>query len=246
MSSSPCFAENYEEFFCEWIAQQEKTLRDLQSALKNGMDEEALETQVLRVLNHYENYYQMKAEAAKANALAMFSPTWTSPLENAFLWLGGWRPSMIFQMAYAEVGQQLELELAGLLKGINSSTLAALSSRQLYQINELQCKTLEEEEGLSQRMAVLQQTMVDRPLLSLAQAVLGGSHDGNSYGISLESALVGKVKGLENLLVDADRLRFNTIKRMLETLTPRQAVQLLITAAQLHLCLHRKGQGKKK
>ena len=139
---------------------------------------------------------------------------------------------MIFQLMYAEIGQQLESELAELLRGINSSTLAALSSKQLYQINELHCKTLEEEDKLSHKMTVLQQNMADGPLLSLTQVAFCSS--------SVESGVEGKVKKLQKVVVKADRLRFDTIKRMLGTLTPWQSVQILITAAQLHLCLHKK------
>eukprot|EP01018_Ginkgo_biloba_P000055 Gb_21857 [translate_table: standard] len=97
-------------------------------------------------------------------------------------------------MDYTKVGKQLELELYEFIKGINSSTLVSFSSKNLYPINELQCKRLEKEKICHREWQFCNRLWW--PLLSLAQAILGGYHGGNRYGISLESSLDGKVKGL--------------------------------------------------
>lgn len=75
---------------------------------------------------------------------------------------------MIFHLAYAEIGQQLESMMDELLRDINSSTLGALYSKQLYQINKQQCETLQEEDKLLDKMVVLQRSMADGTMLSLA------------------------------------------------------------------------------
>ena len=40
----------------------------------------------------------LKWAGAHEDVLAFFSPAWLSPLENACLWVTGWKPSMVFQV----------------------------------------------------------------------------------------------------------------------------------------------------
>ncbi|KAM0057061.1 putative transcription factor TGA like domain-containing protein [Helianthus debilis subsp. tardiflorus] len=54
----------------------------------------------------------------------------------------------------------------------------------------------------------------------------------------VESTLDSKEVGMEELLHRADELRLETLKAVIEILTPIQAVYFLIAAAELHLRLH--------
>ncbi|GLJ37326.1 hypothetical protein SUGI_0757300 [Cryptomeria japonica] len=203
-----------EGFITDWLAKYETQ--------HNGGGEEEIRTEVARVLKLYEKHYTLRAEAAAEEKpkLGTFFP-----LENDFVWLGEWRPSIIFHVAYAEIGQQLESELAELLKGTNSSNLAGLTSSQLFQINELHCRTVEEEDKLSHRLTALQKIMAAA-----------------SNGEGFQQALDETSEELQCIFVAADRLRVETLKRMLYILTPRQCIQILVPALQMQFCPQSKKQ----
>ncbi|MCO5603180.1 hypothetical protein L7F22_057327 [Adiantum nelumboides] len=162
--------ERYEDFYSSWTRTQGALLKELEEAVESDMKEVDLVQEVKKVSEHYETYYKAKEMASHQDILQTVTPDWRSPLEKAFLWLGGWRPSLAFQLVYALAGQQIEAELADFLDGVDTPTFASLTSSQLSQISELQTATNKQEENLSNEMAVLQQSFADEPLLSLAQA----------------------------------------------------------------------------
>lgn len=99
-------------------------------------DDRILRPLVERVIVHYENYYRAKSRWAKNNILTMYNPTWRSSLEDAFMWVGGWRPSMAFHLLYSKSGIQLESRLIELVRGFSTGDLGDLSPIQLEQVNE--------------------------------------------------------------------------------------------------------------
>ncbi|KAK9950250.1 hypothetical protein M0R45_005751 [Rubus argutus] len=98
--------ESFQTFFELWLSEQHQHLHRLILAsqhnknISNAEDEDGpvLGALVERVLKHYETYYEVKSRCAEQDVLAMLSPPWTSSLEDAFLWKGGWRPSMAFHL----------------------------------------------------------------------------------------------------------------------------------------------------
>ncbi|ERM97680.1 hypothetical protein AMTRI_Chr01g110430 [Amborella trichopoda] len=224
----------FKRFFEEWIAEQERQLHELMAASHAHINEKTLRSLIERVMAHYEAYYDAKSKAAKENIVGMFSPTWTSKLENAFLWIAGWRPAMVFRLLYAKAGLQLDSDLADLLQGLSRRNLADLSPSQLMAVNELQMKTIKEEEEISRKMAKLQEGVADQPLVGLVQMV-------NAEEDGVEAALEEQEEGLERVLECADRLRLETLKSVVGVLNLIQAVDLLVAAAQLHLKIHEWG-----
>jgi TusA-related sulfurtransferase len=49
---------------------------------------------------------------------------------------------MVCQLAYAQVGQQIEVELVEIISKIDTPNMASLSSKQLLQTNDLRQLTL--------------------------------------------------------------------------------------------------------
>ncbi|XLR40971.1 hypothetical protein S83_025631 [Arachis hypogaea] len=108
---------------------------------------------------------------AKHDVLAMLSPTWRSSLEDAFLWIGGWRPTMAFHLLYSKAGLQFEAKLDELLQGLRTSDLGDLSATQLAQIDEIQKRTIAEEREITDMMATHQETVADASMVELSHAV---------------------------------------------------------------------------
>jgi hypothetical protein len=258
--------ESFADFYANWLKQQEEHLLELRAALGDGsnIQEPELKNLVQKVLAHYEEYYTAKDGAAQQDVLKVVQSSWKTPLENAFMFIGGWRPTMVCQLAYAQAGQQIEAQLAEFLSGIDTPGMVSLSSKQLLLTSNLQQLTQKCEEDFEHRMAVLQQGLVDQPLLSLAQGhwdhhpqmpdpptlslAQAGEHQraeeeagGNDHETEMESAMDDKVKALKELVTDADAMRLKTLKDMLHILNLVQSAQYLVAAAQIQIAIRHLG-----
>lgn len=245
--------ETFHRFFECWISEQNTFLQELVSAANNHNrdenDDAVLCPLIERVVRHYEQYYQAKSNREKRDAISMFSPTWRSKLEDAFLWIGGWRPTLAIHLLYSKSGIQMEAKIGDLMRGLTTGDLGDLETNQINRINDLQKKTIREERILSEKFAKQQESVADRSMVELSNAVSemirneNGGDDGENEE-KVESTLDSKKDGFEELLHMADDLRLETLKAVIEILRPIQAVHFLIAAAELHLRLHEWGEKK--
>ncbi|ESW31872.1 hypothetical protein PHAVU_002G275400 [Phaseolus vulgaris] len=236
--------ESFHHFFEGWISEQNQHLKDL---LVVG---EELQSVKDKVVEHYESYYKTKSRCAKQDVLAMLSPTWTSSLEDAFLWIGGWRPSMAFHLLYSKSGLQFEARLQELVQGLRTHDLGDLSASQISQLDEMQKRVILEERQITDLMAGHQETVADASMVELSHVASemiranerGEVEESKEFEDKVESTLVQKEEGLEKILQKADELRLGTLKAIVNVLTPKQAIHFLIAAAELHLRLHEWGK----
>ncbi|XP_073007523.1 protein DOG1-like 3 [Typha latifolia] len=246
-----------------WIQVQEADLTNLLQA-KNSplLPDQELRALVNKAMKHYEDYSSVRRDLAKEDPTTLFSPPWCASFENSFLYIGGCRPSLFIRLLYSLSGDSFESHLddflAGRLdartQGLNGTM--ALSAGQLRQVNKLHCRVLKEEGKLSARLATLQEAVADKPLLPIAKerkrraeqvAVCSSTSSSDDVGINVEveKALESYDKGLGELLGEADVLRVATARELVEgVLSPKQAVDLLVAAKQLHLSIHEWGMGR--
>lgn len=234
------------------MAEQNQHLKDLFAAeSSNHLTDEELQALIDRVMEHYEYYYKAKSSFAKQDVLAMLSPTWMSSLEEAFLWIGGWRPSMAFHLLYSKSGLQFEARLNELIQGLRTHDLGDLSASQLAQFDEMQRRAILEEREITDLMATHQETVADASMVELSHVVsemIRANEAGEVDHVNketeerVESILVTKEDGLEKILLKADELRMRTLKEIVDVLTPKQAIHFLIAAAELHQRLHEWGK----
>lgn len=249
--------ESFHKFFECWISEQNQYLEELVSACKeqeehhlHHPDDQLMEVEVRpllhRVVQHYEHYYRAKARWGKTDILSMFNPTWRSSLEDAFLWIGGWRPSMAFHLLYSKSGLQLEAGLDHLMQGLSTNDLGDLSPDQLVQVDQLQKETIQKEKDITEKLAKQQETVADSSMVELAHAVTEAMREGDVGRATdegrVDAALAPKQDGLVEILHMADELRLETLKKVIGILTPMQAVHYLIAAAALHLRVHEWGK----
>lgn len=100
----------------------------------------------------------------------------------------------------------------------------------------LQRDTVRNERRISEAAAEAQEAVAATEIVQLLESQ---DQDGQ-----MESAMRGKKEGMRGVLREADRLRLNTLKGIVDALEPIQAVHFLIAAAQLHLAVHRYGTEK--
>ncbi|KAF0919908.1 hypothetical protein E2562_032320 [Oryza meyeriana var. granulata] len=232
-----------------------------------------LRAAVERCIRGYAEYVTSRRTLAREDGAALLAPPWCTSFENSVLWLGGCRPSLTIRLLYSLSGEGLEEHIEefissarGALGDARGMGLLGITARQLELVNDLHRRTLRDENALSDRLATLQEDIADRPLLPIvreramaAAAALGsGARDGLGAGCFVLArpagvvdpevdAAIGSYKaGLGRLLEEADELRLSTARTLAtEILTPRQAVETLVAAKQLHLAVrdwsHRRG-----
>ncbi|KAJ0692024.1 putative transcription factor TGA like domain-containing protein [Helianthus annuus] len=239
-------SESFNTFFENWLREQNSHLQELVTAANNHNENDAVLLQLIeKVVRHYEQYYRTKSDWEKRDAIAMYTPSWLSNLEEVFLWIGGWRPTLAIHLLYSKSGIQLDAKLGDLIRGITTGDLSDLAPKQMEKIDELHRKTIHEERVLTEKLAKVQETAADRSMVELSSAVSEMMRSGGGGGESeerVEEVLEVKNGEMEELLHRADDLRLETLKAVIEILTPIQAAYFLIAAAELHLRLHEWGK----
>ncbi|XP_027093011.1 protein DOG1-like 4 [Coffea arabica] len=270
--------ENFEQFYETWKKQQNQHLQELITASEqvssptpptegitacsssspppptDGITATNLNNLVKRVVEHYEEYYKTKSEWADKNILQILSPPWTSSLEDAFLWIGGWRPTMAIHLLYSKSSLQFESKFNDWMQGkLTKHDLGDLTESQISLIDELQKNTIIEEKEITGKMAKQQEKAAGADMVELSHLVSEAlreeekgtkARDHEAEQSQAESSLSPKEKGFKKILEKADNLRLRTLKSIIDALSATQAVHFLIAAAELHLRLHEWGKAR--
>ncbi|GFY88952.1 hypothetical protein Acr_06g0008920 [Actinidia rufa] len=223
--------EKFSDYFEKWVSQLEAYLRLLLTASSasplNKSDYEAL---VGKLTDHHKAYYTAKWAAAHDDVLAFFSPVWLSPLENAYLWVTGWKPSTAFRLVDSVCRTS-----------VNSHSV--LTESQLKKVEELRGRIKLEEERVEREMERQQVAVADRTLVELARVATRVNRvDSEEVDGRVEGAVRGLLRGLERVMKMADCVRLKTLKGLLEVLTPMQCVGFLAAESMLQLQMRRLGK----
>ncbi|EXB38222.1 hypothetical protein L484_006321 [Morus notabilis] len=224
--------ETFSDFFEKWVSQLEELLQQLVQVSKTtNNDSDQLQALVARVTTHVKAYYTAKWAAAHEDVLAFFSPVWLSPLENAYQWVTGWKPSTVFRL------------VESLRKSGSATTLRGLTEQQVKTVEKLRLKIRLEEEKVEREMERQQVAMADRRMVELARlASRGGGGGEAAEEVLVEAALKGMFVGLERVMKAADCVRLKTLKGVLDELSPLQCVEFLAATCMLQLQLRQLGR----
>ncbi|KAG6501438.1 hypothetical protein ZIOFF_041318 [Zingiber officinale] len=91
----------------EWMRVHVDDLIELRQA--TAFPEAELRRLVAKSIRQYEEYYECRRSLVPDDGPAFFSPSWCNSFENAFLWIGGCRPSMFIRLLYSLSFAVLEL-----------------------------------------------------------------------------------------------------------------------------------------
>ncbi|CAL5346195.1 protein DOG1-like 4 [Camellia sinensis] len=226
--------ERFSDFFEKWVCQLELHLQLLLKISKESSNESDFKTVVAELTAHHKDYYTAKWASAHEDVLAFFVPVWLSPLENAYLWFTGWKPSMAFQLV-----NSLRVRVPG-------SSLADMSESQLRKVEELKGKIRVEEEKVEREMERQQVAMADRRMVELARLTSRVKSGGGGVAAEVdglvEAAVKGLLGGLEKVMKMADCVRLKTLKGLLEVLNPIQCVDFLVATSMLQIQMRRWGR----
>ncbi|XP_030514685.2 protein DOG1-like 4 [Rhodamnia argentea] len=209
-------SSGFDRFYGVWLEQLRQQVDQLAAAPKpptTADHHQQLHHLVTKFMNHYADYYRTKALAADRDVLAVLAAPWITALERSLHWIGGWRPTTVFHLVYTESSILFEARIIDILRGFRTGDLGDLSPSQFRGVSELQCDTVREENVITEEMSEWQ--------------------DGVSDLMAASLDLEGKIGKLGEIVKKADELRLKTVRRVVELLTPQQAVEFLISASEL-------------
>ncbi|CAD6332875.1 unnamed protein product [Miscanthus lutarioriparius] len=204
-----------------WFRGLRSLRRDLASARWSDDAAAQLPALVGRFVAHLESYCAARADLDPVWTL---SAPWATPAERgAAYWLAGWRPTTLVHLLYTESGRRLEAQLPDLLLGVRSGNMGDLTPAQLAQVDDLQRRTVDEEDALAREMALVQE----------GHAVVAVAAPADGSGLDVAGHV--RRRRVRDVLERADALRLRTVKRAVEILEPAQAAELLVAAADLEI-----------
>lgn len=120
---------------------------------------------------------------------------------------------------------KIEPGIRKFLDGARNSELSelSLSARQLSMISE--------------QMACLQEKIADQPIAVIAKETIGVMQN-----VQGDDALEEHSGCMVRMLDDADKQRINTLKELINIISPVQAVDFLVAGKKLNLCIHKWGK----
>ncbi|KAG6776038.1 hypothetical protein NC652_014141 [Populus alba x Populus x berolinensis] len=188
----------FEMEYGHWVEEQHKQISELRKALQAHITDIELRILVENGLNHYNNLFRMKADAAKADVFYLISGKWRTSVERFFQWIGGFRPSELLNVLMPQ--------------------LEPLTDQQLADVCNLRQSSQQAEDALTQGIDKLQQT--------LSQSIVADIMGVGGYGQNADA--IEKLEALEGFVNQADHLRQQTLQHMSRILTMRQAARGLL------------------
>jgi len=226
LSDTSSAGERFSCYYESWLKKLEGHLQQL--VLGRQLEYESI---IVSLTAHHKDYYRVKWAEAHEDVLVFFSPQWASPLEAAFLWMTGWKPSMAFQLV-----DSLRRTRAPL------TTLAQLTEAQVLRIDDLRARIRSEEEKVERDMERQQMALGDQRMVELARLASRRNEARDQVMRQVDGAVKGLLQGLEKVMKIADYTRLKTLKGLLDVLNPRQGVDFLAVFAMLQIQMRKLGK----
>ncbi|CAH8311247.1 unnamed protein product [Eruca vesicaria subsp. sativa] len=211
-------SQSFSSFVNGWLIRHRYFVEQLTCASSLALEHQQ-QSLVSHFLSHCLQYYQAKSSAvslAGDNVFTFFSPPYFTPYARLILWVGDFKPSLVFKLT--------------------DSSVDDLTRHQRDRISSLRVETRRREKDVMRDFALVQQSVADPPVMLAARRVgARGMVDGEES--DLEEAMEVLKSGMVRAMNDADELRCSTVGKVVEILNPAQAVKVLRTIGELHLRL---------
>ncbi|XP_021281928.1 bZIP transcription factor TGA10 [Herrania umbratica] len=193
--------------YARWLEEHHRLMCELRAAVQEHLQENELRIFVDNCLAQFDELMNLKSMVAKTDVFHLVSGMWKTPAERCFMWMGGFRPSELIKV----IVNQIE----------------PLTEQQIMGICALQQSTQEAEEALSQGLEALNQSLSD----IITSDSLSCPPNMTNYMGQMAIAM-NKLATLEGFVRQADNLRHQTIHRLHQILTTRQAARCLLAIAE--------------
>ncbi|CAK9327510.1 unnamed protein product [Citrullus colocynthis] len=216
--------EKFSNFFERWVSELEEFVKHLMKVDASDQDPH-LRALVSKLTAHFKLYYSVKWAQAHQDVLAFFSPSWLTPLETAYNWVTGWKPSMAFR----------------LILPIHPP----VSPDQLLHLHQLRLRIKAQQDRVDRDMERHQMALADRDMVHLSRLRTRSRRSGEREPLLLDGqvdvAINALLRRLEKTMKAADCVRLNTLKGILDLLTPLQCVRFCLSISLIHIRLRQWG-----
>ncbi|KAL2326944.1 hypothetical protein Fmac_020371 [Flemingia macrophylla] len=190
-----------------WLEEHHRLVCELRAAVQEHLHENELRLYVDNCLAHYGHLMNLKSLVAKTDIFHIVFGMWKTPAERCFMWIGGFKPSELIKI----IVNQIE----------------PLTEQQILGICGLQQSTQEAEEALSQGLEALNQSLSE----TITSDSLWCPQNMTNY-MGQMAVAINKLSSLESFVRQADNLRHQTIHRLHQLLTTRQAARCLVAISE--------------
>ncbi|XP_061347984.1 bZIP transcription factor TGA10-like [Gastrolobium bilobum] len=207
MGSISSEAAMFDMEYARWLDEHHRLVCELRAAIQEHLHENELRLFVDNILAHYDQVMNLKSLVAKTDVFHLVFGMWKTPAERCFMWIGGFRPSELIKIILSQI--------------------EPLTEQQILGICGLQQSTQEAEEALSQGLEALNQSLLD----TITSDSLSFPPNMANYMGQMAVAM-NKLSTLEGFVRQADNLRHQTILRLHQLLTTRQAARCLVAMSE--------------
>ncbi|XP_039146741.1 bZIP transcription factor TGA10-like isoform X1 [Dioscorea cayenensis subsp. rotundata] len=200
-------ASMFDMEYARWLEEHHRLMCELRAAVQEHLPENELRMFVNNCLAHYDELMNLKNIVIKSDVFHLLSGMWKTPAERCFMWIGGFRPSEIIKILLSHV--------------------EPLTEQQILGICALQQSTQENEETLRQGLDALYQSLSDTVT---SDALSCPSNMANYMGQM--AIAMNKLSTLESFVKQGDNLRQQTLHRLNQILTTRQAARCFLAIAE--------------
>ncbi|KAG0455694.1 hypothetical protein HPP92_023482 [Vanilla planifolia] len=193
--------------YARWLEEHHRLVCELRAAVQEHLPELDLRVYVDHCLAHYDVMADLKSAVIKSDVFHLVSGVWKTPAERCFMWMGGFRPSELIKILLSHI--------------------EPLTEQQILGICSLQQSTQETEEALTQGLEALHQSLSD----TIASDALSCPSNMANYMGQMAVAM-NKLTTLEVFVRQADGLRQQTLHRLHQLLTVRQAARCFLAIAE--------------
>lgn len=190
-----------------WLEEHHRLVCELRAALDEHLHENELRLYVENCLAHYDQVINLKNILARTDVFHLVFGMWKTPAERCFMWIGGFRPSELIKIIVSQI--------------------EPLTEHQILGICGLQQSTQEAEEALSQGLDALNQSLSE----TITSDSLSNPPNMANYMGQMALAM-NKLSSLESFVRQADNLRHQTVHRLHQLLTVRQAARCLVAMSE--------------
>ncbi|KAJ3698322.1 hypothetical protein LUZ61_002027 [Rhynchospora tenuis] len=190
--------------YARWMDEHHKLMCQLRAALDEHLPENQLQLLVESALSHHEMLINIKGALARSDVFHLTTGTWMSPAERCFLWIGGCRPGELIKVV--------------------SRHVQPLTEQQMVAICNLQQSVQESEDALNHGLDAVYRSLSE----TVTSDVLTGSTIDMASFMGSLSVAMSKLSSLEAFVRQADSLRIQTLHRLHQILTVRQAARCFL------------------
>lgn len=207
MNSISSEAAMFDVEYGRWLEEHHRLVCELRAAVDEHLHENELRLYVENCLAHYDQVINLKNVLARTDVFHLVFGMWKTPAERCFMWIGGFRPSELIKIIVSQI--------------------EPLTEHQILGICGLQQSTQEAEEALSQGLDALNQSLSE----TITSDSLSNPPNMANYMGQMALAM-NKLSTLESFVRQADNLRHQTVHRLHQLLTVRQAARCLVAMSE--------------